>query len=159
MINTPQSHIIFSALPSFQVPAHPTLTCPVENPRPAVSYYSRPQVTSYNTYHSTPHLPPYSAYDFQVRLGNLGLSSAETLFVQIVLDLQSCMVPPPLSLSCSPCSIPASLQRPAHLACRRIHSHCCPRRAWSGPQLVLHLVTPHHIFHLLKSRRLIRREN
>ncbi|ETE58855.1 Protein FAM70A, partial [Ophiophagus hannah] len=22
-------------------------------------------VTSYNTYHSTPHLPPYSAYDFQ----------------------------------------------------------------------------------------------
>lgn len=32
-----------------------------------MSYYSRPQVTSYNTYyHSTPHLPPYSAYDFQV---------------------------------------------------------------------------------------------
>ncbi|XP_039218308.1 transmembrane protein 255A isoform X1 [Crotalus tigris] len=47
------------------VPTHPTLTCSVENPRPAVSYYSRPQVTSYNTYHSTPHLPPYSAYDFQ----------------------------------------------------------------------------------------------
>ncbi|KAG8144573.1 hypothetical protein E2320_013057 [Naja naja] len=47
------------------IPAHPTLTCTVENTRPTVSYYSRPQVTSYNTYHSTPHLPPYSAYDFQ----------------------------------------------------------------------------------------------
>ncbi|KAM6427307.1 transmembrane protein 255A isoform 1-T1 [Liasis olivaceus] len=47
------------------VPAHPTLTCTVENTRPAVSYYSRPQVTSYDTYLSTPHLPPYSVYDFQ----------------------------------------------------------------------------------------------
>uniref|UniRef100_A0A670ZXZ1 Transmembrane protein 255A n=1 Tax=Pseudonaja textilis TaxID=8673 RepID=A0A670ZXZ1_PSETE len=47
------------------IPAHPTLTCTVENTRPTVSYYSRPQVASYNTYHSTPHLPPYSAYDFQ----------------------------------------------------------------------------------------------
>uniref|UniRef100_A0A8D0DWW0 Transmembrane protein 255A n=1 Tax=Salvator merianae TaxID=96440 RepID=A0A8D0DWW0_SALMN len=47
-------------------PSLPTLNCTVENARPAVSYYSRPQVTSYNTYyHSTPHLPPYSAYDFQ----------------------------------------------------------------------------------------------
>ncbi|XP_067327609.1 transmembrane protein 255A isoform X1 [Anolis sagrei] len=47
-------------------PSLPALNCAAENPRPAVSYYSRPQVTSYNTYyHSTPHLPPYSAYDFQ----------------------------------------------------------------------------------------------
>ncbi|XP_062998018.1 transmembrane protein 255A isoform X3 [Elgaria multicarinata webbii] len=48
------------------VPSLPALNCTVENARPAVSYYSRPQATSYNTYyHSTPHLPPYSAYDFQ----------------------------------------------------------------------------------------------
>ncbi|KAF7244890.1 hypothetical protein EYD10_08874 [Varanus komodoensis] len=48
------------------VPSLPALNCTVESARPAVSYYSRPQVTSYNTYyHSTPHLPPYSAYDFQ----------------------------------------------------------------------------------------------
>ncbi|EMP35402.1 Protein FAM70A [Chelonia mydas] len=47
-------------------PSLPTLNCTVENAHPSVSYYSRPQVTSYNTYyHSTPHLPPYSAYDFQ----------------------------------------------------------------------------------------------
>ncbi|XP_061454668.1 transmembrane protein 255A isoform X3 [Rhineura floridana] len=47
-------------------PSLPALNCTVENARPAVSYYSRPQVTSYNTYyHSTPHLPPYSTYDFQ----------------------------------------------------------------------------------------------
>ncbi|XP_052528850.1 transmembrane protein 255A isoform X2 [Tympanuchus pallidicinctus] len=47
-------------------PSLPTLNCTVENAHPTVSYYSRPQVTSYNTYyHSTPHLPPYSAYDFQ----------------------------------------------------------------------------------------------
>ncbi|XP_076203415.1 transmembrane protein 255A isoform X4 [Aptenodytes patagonicus] len=47
-------------------PSLPTLNCTVENTHPSVSYYSRPQVTSYNTYyHSTPHLPPYSAYDFQ----------------------------------------------------------------------------------------------
>ncbi|KAJ6633515.1 hypothetical protein lerEdw1_014496 [Lerista edwardsae] len=47
-------------------PSLPALNCSVENARPTVSYYSRPQVTSYNTYyHSTPHLPPYSAYDFQ----------------------------------------------------------------------------------------------
>uniref|UniRef100_A0A8D0H0V1 Transmembrane protein 255A n=1 Tax=Sphenodon punctatus TaxID=8508 RepID=A0A8D0H0V1_SPHPU len=47
-------------------PSLPTLNCTVENARPTVSYYARPQVTSYNTYyHSTPHLPPYSAYDFQ----------------------------------------------------------------------------------------------
>ncbi|XP_054851688.1 transmembrane protein 255A isoform X1 [Eublepharis macularius] len=47
-------------------PSLPALNCTVENARPTVSYYSRPQVTSYNTYyHSTPHLPPYSAYDFQ----------------------------------------------------------------------------------------------
>lgn len=33
-----------------------------------LSHYARPQVASYNTYyHSPPHLPPYSAYDFQVR--------------------------------------------------------------------------------------------
>lgn len=53
-----------------QTPSLPTLNCTVENAHPSVSYYSRPQVTSYNTYyHSTPHLPPYSAYDFQV--GNI----------------------------------------------------------------------------------------
>uniref|UniRef100_A0A670K2H8 Transmembrane protein 255A n=2 Tax=Podarcis muralis TaxID=64176 RepID=A0A670K2H8_PODMU len=47
-------------------PSLPAINCTVENARPTVSYYSRPQVTSYNTYyHSTPHLPPYSAYDFQ----------------------------------------------------------------------------------------------
>lgn len=52
---------------SQQTPSLPTLNCTVENAHPSVSYYSRPQVTSYNTYyHSTPHLPPYSAYDFQV---------------------------------------------------------------------------------------------
>ncbi|NXW74448.1 T255A protein, partial [Hirundo rustica] len=48
-------------------PSLPTLNCTVENAHPSVTYYSRPQVTSYNSYyHSTPHLPPYSAYDFQV---------------------------------------------------------------------------------------------
>ncbi|KAM5195978.1 transmembrane protein 255A isoform 3-T4 [Hipposideros larvatus] len=47
-------------------PTLPTLNCSVENAHPTVSYYTRPQVTSYNTYcHSPPHLPPYSAYDFQ----------------------------------------------------------------------------------------------
>ncbi|MEJ1276803.1 transmembrane protein 255A [Cricetulus griseus] len=47
-------------------PTHPTLNCSVENAHPTVSYYARPQVASYNTYYnSPPHLPPYSAYDFQ----------------------------------------------------------------------------------------------
>ncbi|XP_059943053.1 transmembrane protein 255A isoform X2 [Mesoplodon densirostris] len=47
-------------------PALPALNCSVENAHPTVSYYARPQVASYNTYyHSPPHLPPYSAYDFQ----------------------------------------------------------------------------------------------
>ncbi|XP_066105950.1 transmembrane protein 255A isoform X3 [Saccopteryx bilineata] len=47
-------------------PTLPALNCSVENAHPTVSYYARPQVTSYNTYyHSPPHLPPYSAYDFQ----------------------------------------------------------------------------------------------
>ncbi|KAH0500166.1 Transmembrane protein 255A [Microtus ochrogaster] len=47
-------------------PTVPALNCSVENAHPTVSYYARPQVTSYNTYyHSPPHLPPYSAYDFQ----------------------------------------------------------------------------------------------
>ncbi|XP_044283332.1 transmembrane protein 255A isoform X4 [Varanus komodoensis] len=55
-----------TAQPQVGVPSLPALNCTVESARPAVSYYSRPQVTSYNTYyHSTPHLPPYSAYDFQ----------------------------------------------------------------------------------------------
>lgn len=50
-----------------QNPALPALNCSVENAHPTVSYYARPQVASYNTYyHSPPHLPPYSAYDFQV---------------------------------------------------------------------------------------------
>ncbi|XP_014584629.1 transmembrane protein 255A isoform X5 [Equus przewalskii] len=47
-------------------PTLPALNCSVENSHPTVSYYARPQVASYNTYyHSPPHLPPYSAYDFQ----------------------------------------------------------------------------------------------
>nr|XP_051683740.1 transmembrane protein 255A isoform X3 [Oryctolagus cuniculus] len=47
-------------------PTLPALNCSVENTHPTVSYYARPQVASYNTYyHSPPHLPPYSAYDFQ----------------------------------------------------------------------------------------------
>ncbi|XP_027987845.1 transmembrane protein 255A isoform X2 [Eptesicus fuscus] len=47
-------------------PTLPALNCSVENAHPTVSYYARPQVASYNTYyHSPPHLPPYSAYDFQ----------------------------------------------------------------------------------------------
>ncbi|KAF6091689.1 transmembrane protein 255A [Phyllostomus discolor] len=47
-------------------PTLPVLNCSVENAHPTVSYYARPQVASYNTYyHSPPHLPPYSAYDFQ----------------------------------------------------------------------------------------------
>ncbi|XP_036736705.1 transmembrane protein 255A isoform X3 [Manis pentadactyla] len=47
-------------------PTLPALNCSVENAHPTVSYYARPQVASYNTYyHSSPHLPPYSAYDFQ----------------------------------------------------------------------------------------------
>ncbi|XP_060231368.1 transmembrane protein 255A isoform X2 [Meriones unguiculatus] len=47
-------------------PTLPALNCSVENPHPTVSYYARPQVASYNSYyHSPPHLPPYSAYDFQ----------------------------------------------------------------------------------------------
>lgn len=50
-----------------QNPTLPALNCSVENAHPTVSYYARPQVASYNTYyHSPPHLPPYSAYDFQV---------------------------------------------------------------------------------------------
>nr|KAF6360808.1 transmembrane protein 255A [Myotis myotis] len=48
-------------------PTLPALNCSVENAHPTVSYYARPQVASYNTYyHSPPHLPPYSAYDFQL---------------------------------------------------------------------------------------------
>ncbi|XP_033058022.1 transmembrane protein 255A isoform X3 [Trachypithecus francoisi] len=48
-------------------PTLPALNCSVENTHPTVSYYAHPQVTSYNTYyHSPPHLPPYSAYDFQI---------------------------------------------------------------------------------------------
>nr|XP_020007800.1 transmembrane protein 255A isoform X4 [Castor canadensis] len=51
-------------------PTLPALNCSVENAHPTVSYYARPQVASYNTYyHSPPHLPPYSAYDFQFRPG------------------------------------------------------------------------------------------
>ncbi|EDM10858.1 hypothetical protein LOC313453, isoform CRA_a [Rattus norvegicus] len=51
---------------SCQNPTRPALNCSVENAHPTVSYYARPQVASYNTYyHSPPHLPPYSAYDFQ----------------------------------------------------------------------------------------------
>uniref|UniRef100_A0A8I3VZT3 Transmembrane protein 255A n=1 Tax=Callithrix jacchus TaxID=9483 RepID=A0A8I3VZT3_CALJA len=47
-------------------PTLPALNCSVENTHPTVSYYAHPQVASYNTYyHSPPHLPPYSAYDFQ----------------------------------------------------------------------------------------------
>ncbi|XP_019574847.1 transmembrane protein 255A isoform X3 [Rhinolophus sinicus] len=47
-------------------PTLPALNCSVENAHSTVSYYARPQVASYNTYyHGPPHLPPYSAYDFQ----------------------------------------------------------------------------------------------
>ncbi|KAF6390969.1 transmembrane protein 255A [Rhinolophus ferrumequinum] len=47
-------------------PTLPALNCSVENAHSTVSYYARPQVASYNTYyHGHPHLPPYSAYDFQ----------------------------------------------------------------------------------------------
>ncbi|XP_029463700.1 transmembrane protein 255A [Rhinatrema bivittatum] len=48
------------------VPALPTISCTVETPRPTASSTSRLHVPSYNSfYHSTPHLPPYTAYDLQ----------------------------------------------------------------------------------------------
>ncbi|KAM4696760.1 transmembrane protein 255A isoform 2-T2 [Rhinophrynus dorsalis] len=47
-------------------PAIPAISCIAETPRPTVQYNTRPPVPSYNTYyHSTPHLPPYTAYDLQ----------------------------------------------------------------------------------------------
>ncbi|XP_044161171.1 transmembrane protein 255A isoform X1 [Bufo gargarizans] len=47
-------------------PTIPAISCIVETPRPTVQYNTRPPVPSYNTYyHSTPHLPPYTAYDLQ----------------------------------------------------------------------------------------------
>ncbi|KAG8553762.1 hypothetical protein GDO81_003533 [Engystomops pustulosus] len=47
-------------------PTIPAISCVVETPRPTVQYNTRPPVPSYNTYyHSTPHLPPYTAYDLQ----------------------------------------------------------------------------------------------
>ncbi|KAM4663027.1 transmembrane protein 255A [Discoglossus pictus] len=47
-------------------PAIPAISCVEETPRPTVQYNTRPPVPSYNTYyHSTPHLPPYTAYDLQ----------------------------------------------------------------------------------------------
>ncbi|XP_063793303.1 transmembrane protein 255A isoform X3 [Pseudophryne corroboree] len=47
-------------------PTVPAISCIVETPRPRVQYNTRPPVPSYNTYyHSTPHLPPYTAYDLQ----------------------------------------------------------------------------------------------
>ncbi|CAH2315356.1 transmembrane 255A isoform X2 [Pelobates cultripes] len=47
-------------------PTIPAITCILETPRPRVQYNTRPPVPSYNTYyHSTPHLPPYTAYDLQ----------------------------------------------------------------------------------------------
>ncbi|NP_001087806.1 transmembrane protein 255A isoform X1 [Xenopus laevis] len=47
-------------------PALPAISCIAETPRPTVQYNTRPAVPSYNTYyHSTPHLPPYTAYDLQ----------------------------------------------------------------------------------------------
>ncbi|XP_073455541.1 transmembrane protein 255A isoform X3 [Aquarana catesbeiana] len=49
-------------------PTIPAISCIVETPRPTVQYNTRPPVPSYNTYyHSTPHLPPYTAYDLQGR--------------------------------------------------------------------------------------------
>nr|XP_033801207.1 transmembrane protein 255A [Geotrypetes seraphini]XP_033801208.1 transmembrane protein 255A [Geotrypetes seraphini] len=48
------------------VPALPTISCTIETPRPSTPSHSRPQVPSYNSfYYSTPHLPPYTAYDLQ----------------------------------------------------------------------------------------------
>ncbi|MEE6496931.1 hypothetical protein FKM82_002534 [Ascaphus truei] len=47
-------------------PAIPAISCIVATPGPTVQYNTRPPVPSYNTYyHSTPHLPPYTAYDLQ----------------------------------------------------------------------------------------------
>ncbi|XP_075690457.1 transmembrane protein 255A isoform X2 [Rhinoderma darwinii] len=47
-------------------PTIPAISCIVATPRPTVQYNTRPPVPSYNTYyHSTPHLPPYTAYDLQ----------------------------------------------------------------------------------------------
>ncbi|XP_053328645.1 transmembrane protein 255A [Spea bombifrons] len=47
-------------------PSIPAISCIAETPRPRVQYSTRPPVPSYNTYsHSTPHLPPYTAYDLQ----------------------------------------------------------------------------------------------
>ncbi|XP_053555267.1 transmembrane protein 255A isoform X2 [Bombina bombina] len=47
-------------------PSIQAISCVEETPRPTVQYNTRPPVPSYNTYyHSTPHLPPYTAYDLQ----------------------------------------------------------------------------------------------
>nr|XP_020007799.1 transmembrane protein 255A isoform X3 [Castor canadensis] len=64
-------------------PTLPALNCSVENAHPTVSYYARPQVASYNTYyHSPPHLPPYSAYDFQVCLKNIPFTLTLNLIIE-----------------------------------------------------------------------------
>ncbi|XP_060039425.1 transmembrane protein 255A isoform X3 [Erinaceus europaeus] len=63
---TPQHRSTTCEASLLQNPTLPALNCSVENDHPSVSYYARPQVASYNAYyHSPPHLPPYSAYDFQ----------------------------------------------------------------------------------------------
>ncbi|XP_006003910.1 transmembrane protein 255A isoform X1 [Latimeria chalumnae] len=47
-------------------PTTPSTTCTAEPHPPPVQYNARSQGTAYNNYyHSTPHLPPYTAYDLQ----------------------------------------------------------------------------------------------
>ncbi|XP_054069503.1 transmembrane protein 255A isoform X5 [Rissa tridactyla] len=129
-------------------PSLPTLNCTVENAHPSVSYYSRPQVTSYNTYyHSTPHLPPYSAYDFQLVHCCYWLMCGNHQRERLIgFQLSSlCEV-----------YIPACFQPPLLLASLMTPSQCHHLPAICGP-LMRRLVTRHRIFHLLKSHHLIHR--
>ncbi|XP_058703939.1 transmembrane protein 255A isoform X3 [Poecile atricapillus] len=105
-------------------PSLPTLNCTVENAHPSVTYYSRPQVTSYNSYyHSTPHLPPYSAYDFQALLSPCSIPAC----FQPPLLLASLMTP-------SPCH-----HHPA--ICGPLMHHLVTHRPIS------HLLKSHHLTH------------
>jgi hypothetical protein len=75
--------MLFLICVCLQNPTLPALNCSVENAHPTVSYYARPQVASYNTYyHSPPHLPPYSAYDFQVCLKNIPFTLTLNLIIE-----------------------------------------------------------------------------
>uniref|UniRef100_A0AC11CAS6 Transmembrane protein 255A n=1 Tax=Ovis aries TaxID=9940 RepID=A0AC11CAS6_SHEEP len=74
-------------------PTLPALNCSVENAHPTVSYYARPQVASYNTYyHSPPHLPPYSAYDFQLDPGSaqIGLNPSQPQIRDLTVEKPFC---------------------------------------------------------------------